>query len=61
MSNAYDVNLRALAKKLSIELGFTFVREGVYCVQMGPCFETVTECRMIRGFGADVTGEIQTD
>lgn len=56
MSEAYDPKLRKLAKKVGDDLGFDFVREGVYVMQVGPCFETVTECKMLRNMGADVTG-----
>ena len=59
MSEAYDPKLRKLAKKVGNDLGFTFVREGVYVIQVGPCFETVTECKMMRTMGADVTGLFQ--
>ena len=57
MSQAYDLGLRNQAKKLANELGFNFVQEGVYVIQTGPCFETVTECRMLKAMGADVTGK----
>ena len=56
LSSAYDRELRQLSKKISKELGFNFVHEGVYMVQTGPCFETVAECRMARLMGADVLG-----
>ena len=56
MSSAYDKDLRKLAKNVAKELGFDFIREGVYSIQMGPAFETVAECRLLRTLGADVTG-----
>ena len=56
MSEAYDKALRLLAKKTADEMGFDFIQEGVYAMQAGPCFETVTECRLLRGQGADVVG-----
>jgi len=56
MSGSYDKELRDQAKKIAIELGFNFVREGVYVIQTGPCFETVSECRFLKMMGADVTG-----
>jgi len=56
ISGAYDKDLRQLAHKISSDLGFDFVREGVYIMQSGPCFETVAECRMMKVMGADVTG-----
>ena len=56
MSDAYDRELRDLTKKVASELKMDFVKEGVYIVQGGPCFETVAECRMMMLLGADVTG-----
>lgn len=56
MSSAYDRELRRLCKKVSKDIGFDFVREGVYMYQLGPCFETVAECHMMKLMGADVTG-----
>jgi len=56
LSEAYDKELRKLALTLSNQLGFDFVKEGVYVVQTGPCYETVTECRMMKMLGADMTG-----
>jgi len=56
LSDAYDKELSAMGKKAAAELGYDFVHEGVYCVQSGPCFETIAECRMLRILGADVTG-----
>jgi len=57
MSDAYDAALRKQARKIAIDLEFTFIREGVYVYQIGPCFESVAECRMLKGMGADVTGK----
>ena len=56
MSEAYDRELRMLAKKTAEEMGLDFFQEGVYAMQAGPCFETVTECRLLQLLGADVTG-----
>ncbi|KAJ8302971.1 hypothetical protein KUTeg_019367, partial [Tegillarca granosa] len=57
MSSAYDLKLRQLAKSVAADLGFeSFVHEGVYSMQVGPMFETVTECRFLRMIGADCTG-----
>jgi hypothetical protein len=56
LSDAYNKKYRDLAKKVASELKMTYVKEGVYVVQSGPCFETVTECRLLRLLGADVTG-----
>ncbi|XP_077401043.1 purine nucleoside phosphorylase 5a [Vanacampus margaritifer] len=57
MSDAYDRDLRQLAMDVGQELGFGhFLREGVYCVQCGPSFETIAECRMLNKLGADAVG-----
>ena len=56
LSEAYDKELRKLALTVSNQLGFDFVKEGVYCLQSGPCYETVTESRMMKMLGADMTG-----
>ena len=56
MSEAYDKELRLLAKKTADKMGFDFIQEGVYAMQAGPCFETVTECRLLQLLGADVIG-----
>ncbi|XP_023646890.1 purine nucleoside phosphorylase-like [Paramormyrops kingsleyae] len=57
MSDAYDRELRQLARHVGDELGFgDFMHEGVYCVLGGPSFETIAECRMLRRLGADAVG-----
>lgn len=57
LSDAYDRNLRKLAKEIGNELGMTeYLREGVYAMQLGPFFETIAECKMLKTFGADVVG-----
>lgn len=56
MSKAYPEELRNIAKQAAEELEMDYVREGVYVVQSGPCYETPAECRMLRNMGADVTG-----
>ena len=55
MSQPYDENLRAMARKLALELGIT-LREGVYVSVTGPNLETRAEYRMLRAMGADVVG-----
>jgi purine-nucleoside phosphorylase len=55
MSQPYDENLRAMARKLALELGIT-LREGVYVAVTGPNLETRAEYRMLRAMGADVVG-----
>jgi purine-nucleoside phosphorylase len=55
MSDAYDPELRRLARdaagQLGIELG-----EGVYAAWLGPQFETPAEIRLMRAMGADLAG-----
>ncbi len=55
MSEAYDLKLRSLARDVAEEMGIK-VREGVYTIQTGPCYESVTESRMLTLLGADVAG-----
>ncbi|HEU5153979.1 MAG TPA: purine-nucleoside phosphorylase, partial [Gemmatimonadales bacterium] len=47
MSQPYDEGLRAMARKLALELGIT-LREGVYVAVTGPNLETRAEYRMLR-------------
>jgi len=55
MSDAYDPELRALARdaaaRLAIDLG-----EGVYAAWLGPQFETPAEIRFMRAVGGDLAG-----
>lgn len=55
MSEAYDGELRRLARERALELG-TRLQEGVYVAVTGPCLETAAEYRMLRAMGADVVG-----
>jgi purine-nucleoside phosphorylase len=55
MSAPYDADLRALARQVALDAGFT-VREGVYVAVAGPNLETPAEYRMLRTLGADVVG-----
>ena len=55
MSSPYDPALRALARRLALEMGLV-LREGVYVSVTGPNLETPAEYRMLRGIGADVVG-----
>jgi purine-nucleoside phosphorylase len=55
MSQPYAESLRAMARKLALELGIT-LREGVYVAVTGPNLETRAEYRMLRAMGADVVG-----
>ncbi|XP_014816244.1 PREDICTED: purine nucleoside phosphorylase [Calidris pugnax] len=57
MSDAYEQDLLGLAMESAQELGFlSFVREGVYCLLPGPCYETIAECRLLQALGADAVG-----
>ncbi|CAD5118579.1 DgyrCDS7267 [Dimorphilus gyrociliatus] len=57
LSDAYDKDLRKLAKEVAAELGVDkFLHEGVYAMQLGPFYETIAECKLIRNLGADVVG-----
>ena len=55
MSEAYDKKLRNHGTEIAEQTGIT-IREGVYVVQSGPCYESVSECRLLRLLGADATG-----
>lgn len=55
MTNAYDIELRGIAKQSAEELGME-LPEGVYAYMGGPQFETPAEIRMLRLLGADLVG-----
>ncbi|WP_243290136.1 purine-nucleoside phosphorylase [Bacillus sp. FJAT-47783] len=55
MSEAYDKDLRALAKNVASQLNIG-VQEGVYVANSGPCYETPAEVRMLRILGGDAVG-----
>jgi len=55
MSEAYDLELRALAHEQAQALSFT-LQEGVYAWFLGPSYETPAEIRMARTIGADLAG-----
>jgi purine-nucleoside phosphorylase len=55
LSDAYDAELRALARRVALERGIT-LREGVYVAVAGPSLETRAEYRLLRALGADVVG-----
>lgn len=57
MSDAYDRELRQLAHEVAAEVGYDFLKEGVYSVLGGPSFETIAECRLLHSLGADAVGE----
>ncbi len=52
MLDAYDPDLRTLARQVADELSVS-VQEGVYLGLLGPSFETPAEIRMFRRWGAD--------
>ncbi len=55
MSEAYDKDLRNLAKEVAQQLDIK-VQEGVYVGNTGPCYETPAEVRMLRVLGGDAVG-----
>jgi len=55
MSNAYDRDLRKLARSTAADLGIG-LHEGVYAFVAGPSFETPAEIRMLRALGANAVG-----
>lgn len=56
MTNVYDPDLRALAKKIGKERLHRDLREGVYAALLGPSYETPAEVRMLGILGADMVG-----
>ncbi|XP_049429919.1 purine nucleoside phosphorylase 6 [Epinephelus fuscoguttatus] len=57
MSDAYDRELRTLAKQTAEEQNCgSFMQEGVYCMLAGPTYETIAECRALQMLGADAVG-----
>lgn len=55
MLQAYDPELRALAKQVAQRSGFS-VQEGVYAMVAGPNYETLAEIRFLQRGGADAVG-----
>ncbi|MED1204940.1 purine-nucleoside phosphorylase [Heyndrickxia acidicola] len=55
MSEAYDKELRQLAKEVAENLQIK-VQNGVYAGNTGPSYETPAEVRMLRVLGADAVG-----
>ena len=55
MSEPYDVELRALAKRVGAKLGVQLA-EGVYVAELGPTYETRAEVKMLQQLGADALG-----
>lgn len=57
MSDAYDRELRDVAKETAAEQGCSsFLQEGVYCMLAGPTYETIAECKLLQKLGADAVG-----
>ncbi|MCX7710177.1 MAG: purine-nucleoside phosphorylase [Clostridia bacterium] len=55
MSEAYNAELRAIAKAVAKEIGFE-IKAGVYAALSGPTYETPAEIRYLRVIGADAVG-----
>lgn len=55
MGNAYDRDLRALARRVAADHGIA-MHEGVYTCLSGPTFESPAEVRMMRTIGTDAVG-----
>ncbi len=55
MRDAYDPDLRGLARAVADEQGLS-LHEGVYAGLLGPSYETQAEVAMLRTLGADVVG-----
>jgi len=55
MSNAYDKDLREIAKKVGREMGI-ILHEGTYFYTVGPQFETPAEIKAARILGGDAVG-----
>ncbi len=55
MSNAYDKELKAAAKRAAESCGIS-LKEGVYVQLTGPQFESPAEIKMLSALGADAVG-----
>ena len=55
LSNAYDEELRKIAKKVAQETKLS-LKEGVYAAVSGPSYETPAEIKMLKTLGADAVG-----
>jgi purine-nucleoside phosphorylase len=55
MTDAYDAEVRALARAAAEDLNLD-LKEGVYAGVLGPSYETPAEIRMLRTLGADAVG-----
>jgi purine-nucleoside phosphorylase len=55
MTNAYDAEYQKLAQKVAQEQNME-LKQGIYIATSGPSFETKTEIKAFRQWGADVVG-----
>lgn len=55
MSNAYDAKTRCIVKDLAAGLNMSLF-EGVYLFALGPNYETPSEVKLFKMFGADAVG-----
>lgn len=55
MSNAYDAELREKIKQTAADMDIKLF-EGVYLMTLGPNYETPSEVKLFRLFGADAVG-----
>ena len=55
MSNAYDARTRGIVKDLAAGLNMSLF-EGVYLFALGPNYETPSEVKLFKMFGADAVG-----
>lgn len=54
---SYDKELRRKVASVAKEMGISnIIKEGVYCAQGGPAFETVAEIRCLKTMGVDAIG-----
>ena len=56
MTQPYDANLIAEAKRVAKKLGIEAIREGVYLATSGPSYETKAEIEFFHRIGADAVG-----
>lgn len=55
MSDPYDSELRALARRVAVEEKIA-LEEGVYAAMLGPSYESKAEIEMLKRIGADAVG-----
>ena len=60
MEQVYDFEWRSIALDIAKEIGVEDkVKEGVYTMLGGPCFETPAELRMLQMCGVDAVGKVK--